>query len=383
MASAYITGLGVFLPNEPVNNEEMENVLGLINGKPSRCKNRILKNNGIKSRYYAIAPQTGKQTHTNAQLTAEAVRTLSKNSNFPLEEIECLVCGTSSPDQIVPNHALMVHGDIKCPPCEVVSTSGVCCSGMTAFKYGYMSVYSGLTKNAVTTGSELVSNQFRAKFFQPEIEAKIQDLEAKPIIAFEKDFLRWMLSDAAAAVLITDTPRQNGISLRVDWVDIVSFANELETCMYAGAVKRSDGSLQGLRDVENPDEVWKENYIALKQDTKLLGENVVSYGIQKGFAQVRDKYHLKPDHITWYLPHYSSEHFKLPLHDELVGIGFEIPFDKWFTNLTYKGNTGSASIFIMLEELMSSGKLEPGDRIFCFIPESARFSYAYMHLTAV
>ncbi|TFI52721.1 StlD/DarB family beta-ketosynthase [Mastigocladus laminosus UU774] len=383
MASAYITGLGVFLPNEPVNNDEIENVLGLINEKPSRCKNRILKNNGIKSRYYAINPKTGKQTHTNAQLTAEAVRTLSTNSNFPLDEIECLVCGTSSPDQIVPNHGLMVHGELGCSPCEVISTSGVCCSGMTAFKYGYMSVYCGLTKNAVTTGSELVSNQFRAKFFQPEIEAKIQELDAKPIIAFEKDFLRWMLSDAAAAVLITDTPRQNGISLRVDWVDIVSFANELETCMYAGAVKRADGSLQGLRDVENPDEVWKDNYIALKQDAKLLGENVVPYGIQKGFAQIRDKHNLKPDEINWYLPHYSSEHFKQSLYDELVAIGFEIPLEKWFTNLTCKGNTGSASIFVMLEELMSSGKLEQGDKIFCLIPESARFSYAYMHLTVV
>ncbi|MFQ4140983.1 beta-ketoacyl-ACP synthase III [Chlorogloeopsis sp. ULAP02] len=383
MASAYITGLGVFLPNQPVSNEEMENVLGLVNGKPSRCKNRILKNNGINSRYYAIDPKTGKQTHTNAQLTAEAVRTLTKNSNFPLDNIECLVCGTSSPDQIVPSHGLMVHGELGCPPCEVVSTSGVCCSGITALKYGYMSVYSGLTKNAVTTGSELVSNQFRAKFFQSEIEAKIQNLEAKPIITFEKDFLRWMLSDAAAAVLIANTPRQDQISFRIDWVDIVSFANELETCMYAGAVKRSDGSLQGLRDVENPDEVWKEGYIALKQDAKLLGENVVPYGIQKGFAQVRDKYSLKSDDITWYLPHYSSEHFKQPLYDELLRIGFEIPYYKWFTNLTIKGNTGSASIFVMLEELMLSGKLERGDKIFCLIPESARFSYAYMHLTVV
>ncbi|MFB2770251.1 beta-ketoacyl-ACP synthase III [Pelatocladus sp. BLCC-F211] len=383
MNSAYITGLGVFLPNEPVNNEEIENVLGLVNGKPSRSKNRILKNNGIKSRYYAIDPKTGKQTHTNAQLTAQAVRVLTKNTNLFLEEIECLVCGTSSPDQIIPNHALMVHGELGCPPCEVVATSGVCCSGMTAFKYGYMNVSSGWSKNAVTTGSEVASTAFKGMYFQPEIEAKIQDLAAKPIIAFEKDFLRWMLSDAAAAVLITDTPRQNGISLRIDWVDIISFANELETCMYAGGVKKADGSLQGWREVENPEQVWKESYFALKQDAKLLGENVVPYGIQKGFAQVRDKHNLKVDDITWYLPHYSSEHFKQPLYDELVGIGFEIPFDKWFTNLTYKGNTGSASIFVMLEELMSSGKLEPGDKIFCLIPESARFLYAYMLLTVV
>ncbi|HEY9670390.1 MAG TPA: hypothetical protein V6D11_03025, partial [Waterburya sp.] len=269
MATAYLTHIGTFLPNRPVKNEDIENILGLINGKPSRAKTRILKNNGIKSRHYAIDPETGKQTHNNAQLTAEAIRVLLKESNLPLEEIECLVCGTSIPDQLIPNHAVMVHGELGCPPCEVISTSGVCCSGVSALKYGYMSVSSGLSKNAVTTGSELVSRVLRAKHFEPEIESKIQALEAKPIITFEKDFLRWMLSDAAAAVLITDKPRQDGMSLKLDWVELVSFANELETCMYLGAEKRADGSLQGWPDVENSEEVWKESYFALKQDTRL------------------------------------------------------------------------------------------------------------------
>ena len=206
---AYITDIGVFLPNSPVDNENIEDILGLINHKPSRTKSRILRNNGIKFRYYAIDPYTGMQTHNNAQLTAEAIRTLSKKGDLSLEEIECLVCGTSCPDQLVPNHAVMVHGELANPPCEVISTSGVCCSGMTAFKYGYMSVAFGLTKNAVTSGSELVSNALRALYFKPEIEARIKELEEKPVIGFEKDFLRWMLSDAAAAVLIKNNPRQD------------------------------------------------------------------------------------------------------------------------------------------------------------------------------
>lgn len=380
---AYITDIGVFLPNSPVDNENIEDILGLINNKPSRTKSRILRNNGIKFRYYAIDPCTGKQTHNNAQLTAEAIRILSEKGDLSLEEIECLVCGTSCPDQLIPNHAVMVHGELANPPCEVISTSGVCCSGMTAFKYGYMSVASGLTKNAVTSGSELVSNALRSLYFKPEIEAKIKELEEKPVIGFEKDFLRWMLSDAAAAVLIKNNPRKDGFSLRVDWVDIISFANEVETCMYAGGVKRADGSLQGWRDVENADEVWKEGYFDLKQDAKLLGENVVAYGIRKGFAKVRDKYQLTPESLNWFLPHYSSEYFRDNLYNELMNIGFPIAYDRWFTNLTTKGNTGSASVFVMLEELMSSGKLSKGEKIFCLVPESARFSYAYMHLTVV
>ncbi|MEG5062087.1 hypothetical protein QUB33_00365 [Microcoleus sp. B3-A4] len=37
----------------------------------------------------------------------------------------------------------------------------------------------------------------------------------------------------------------------------------------------------------------------------------------------------------------------------------------------------------MLEELLNSGKLQPGQKIFCFVPESGRFTTAYMMLTAV
>lgn len=382
MSTSYINGVGVFLPNEPVTNDEIENVLGLIQGKPSRSKKRILQNNGIKTRYYAIDAVTGKPTHNNTQLTAEAVRTLSRKANFSLDDIECLVCGTSGADQLFPHHGLMVHGEIGFPPCEVVSTAGVCCSGVSAFKYGYMSVLSGLTKNAITTGSELVSNALRAVYFQPEIEAKVNELKTNTTLGFEKDFLRWMLSDAAAAVLIENTPRQDRISLRIDWVDYISYANQLDACMYMGAKKRADGSLQGWRDVENPDEVWKESYFAVQQDVKLLAENVISYG-GKGLSRVREKYNLNADAITWFLPHYSSEFFREQTYEQIAQSGVPIPYDRWFTNLTSKGNTGSASVFVMLEELMSSGKLQKGDTIFCLVPESSRFSYSYIHLTVI
>jgi 3-oxoacyl-[acyl-carrier-protein] synthase-3 len=67
----------------------------------------------------------------------------------------------------------------------------------------------------------------------------------------------------------------------------------------------------------------------------------------------------------------------------MEAIGFSIPPGRWFSNLTSKGNTGSASIFIILEELFHSGRLRKGERLLCMIPESGRFSMAYMLLTVV
>ena len=61
--------------------------------------------------------------------------------------------------------------------------------------------------------------------------------------------------------------------------------------------------------------------------------------------------------------------------------GLYIPEDSWFTNLDKVGNVGSASIYLMLEELFNSDKLEKGQKIVLSVPESGRFSYSYAHLT--
>jgi 3-oxoacyl-[acyl-carrier-protein] synthase-3 len=81
----------------------------------------------------------------------------------------------------------MVHGLLKTNATEYSSHGGSCNSGMLALKYGYLSVLAGNSKNAVCTGSEKVSTWLTAKNFEDEIE-KLNNLEKKPILAFEKNF---------------------------------------------------------------------------------------------------------------------------------------------------------------------------------------------------
>src|ERR1700689_4912055 len=107
--SVYIINTSLFMPNEPVSCDEMESYLGYINGKPSKSKKIVLRNNGIKTRYYALNKE-GKPTHTNAEMTALAIRNLVANDAQRLQDIQLLSCGTSSPDQMMPSHGVMVHG---------------------------------------------------------------------------------------------------------------------------------------------------------------------------------------------------------------------------------------------------------------------------------
>jgi 3-oxoacyl-[acyl-carrier-protein] synthase III len=373
----YITRLSKFLPNEAIANDEMESVLGMVNGKPSKARAIVLRNNGIKTRYYAF--RDGKKTHTNAQLAAEAIRGLF-DEQLPISRLELITTGTTSPDQLLPSHAAMVHGELAIQPVELISASGACCCSIQAMKYALMAVASGMASTAVSAGSERLSHWMHASRFQMEAE-NLGKLEENPFIAFEKDFLRWMLSDGAGAALLQDQPNNEGISLRINWLETTSFANELETCMYAGSVKNEDKSLTGWNDLEIGS--WtNDSVFSLKQDTRLLAEHVVPKGAVF-LKQLMEKHGLTSDGVDYFLPHMSSEFFKGQIKDNLASVGMVLPEEKWFYNLTRVGNVGAASPFLMLEELFRSDRLKKGDNILVMVPESARFSYAYIYLTVV
>ncbi|MFJ4143014.1 beta-ketoacyl-ACP synthase III [Pseudomonas sp. NPDC089734] len=381
-ASVYINRVATFLPGAPVSNDEMEGILGLVDGKKSRIREKILHSNGIQNRHYVIDRATGLPTLNNAQLTAEAVRNLSleEATSRPLE---LLCCGTSTPDQILPSHASMVHGELGNPPCEVASFSGVCLSGLSSMKYGYTSILSGLVHRAVATGSELSSTFMQGKHFQEESESAILELDARPEIAFEKDFLRWMLSDGAGAVLLSDHPDPQGISLRIDWIEMMSYANLLPVCMYAGAIKNEEGTLTGWREFDSYKALGEQSVFSIKQDVKLLNEHVVNITVARGLQDILKKRALTPDEVTWFLPHYSSNFFRKRIYASLQSVNFEIPEARWFTNLERIGNIGAASLYFMLSDLINSHRLDRGDVILCFVPESGRFSTGFAKMTAV
>jgi len=373
----FINKIEKFLPNEPVSNDEMEQILGEINQQPSKSRRIILRNNGIRTRYYALDKQQ-RITHNNAELTALAIQNLT-GSDFSLNDIEVLSCGTSTPDLLLPSHAAMVHGLLKNKSVELNSASGVCCSGMNALKYGYLSVKSGNSVNAVCTGSERVSTWMMANKFEAEI-ANLEALEQQPILAFKKDFLRWMLSDGAGAVLLENEPK-GALSLEILWMENYSYAHELETCMYAGGEKISDGSVKAWSEY-SVDEWHNESVFSLKQDVKILDEFILKKGVQS-MRDAMVKHGISPDNITYFLPHISSVYFKDKLYAEFKAAGLEIAKSKWFLNLPEVGNVGAASIYLMLEELYHGGRLKTGDTVMLSVPESGRFSYAYAFLKVV
>jgi len=191
----YINKISKYLPNQPVSNEEMEEYLCKVKGIQSRAKPIILKSNKIKNRFYALE-KGGKITHTNAEMTAKAIKGLFEDNNTL--DFELLACGTSTPDQLLPSHASMVHGKLPMKEIDIVSFTGSCCTGMDALKHAYLSIISEMTKSAVVTGSKRVSAFLTANNFEKEMERHLE-LKDNPSIAFEEDFFaldafRWSCS---------------------------------------------------------------------------------------------------------------------------------------------------------------------------------------------
>ena len=377
--AVYITRFSTFFPNEPVENGDMEQYIGLVNNKSSIAKRLVLNKNGIKRRYYALN-KSGQVTHTNVEMAANAVEGLL-DENFGIDQIDLLACGTASPEQIMPSHGVMVHGRLKgSRQMEVVSFAGSCCTGMQALKYCFLSILAGNAKNAVSVASERLTAWMTPNYFEKESEL-LNQLSGNPILAFEKEFLRWMLSDGGAALLVQDKPAEQGFSFRIDWIELTSYANEIETCMYAGADKDAEGNLVGWAQFSETEWLQKSIF-SLKQDTRILEKNIVPLGINFLKDIVRRR-NFDPKEVNWFLPHLSSMYFEEKIKAEIRETALNVPDENWFVNLPEVGNVASASPFFALEELARSGKIKRGDKILMMVPESARFSYSYALMTVV
>lgn len=372
----YINAIGIFLPGNPISNDEMEDYLGLINGKPSRSKSRMLTQNGIQNRYYAL-DKNQNTTDSVAGMTAKAIEACLKKNDTEKEDIQFLSAATTQGDLPIPGFASMVHGESELPVCGISSHQSVCAAGMMAIKNGFMHVQSGEVDNAVACAGELPSRMFKAQRFENQ-----KAIAEKGSLPLETDFLRWMLSDGAGAFLLQNQPEKESFSLKVESIELKSHASHFEPCMYTGMNKTAEGE-QGKSwiDYDSFSAADEAGAINLKQDIRLVN-NIVGLGVQH-FFQLIDEGKMDPKNIDWLLCHYSSEYFKQPILDLLNKGGVTIPEEKWFTNLHSKGNTGAASIFIMLEELLYHQDLKDGQKILCMVPESGRFITSFMMLTVV
>lgn len=358
----WIHGTGRFLPGPAIDNEAMDAYVAPLNRISGRIKRRILAENGILARHYAI-DREGRTVHSCAAMAAAAIGDCLGATGTSLRDVGLLACGSSGGDALMPGFASMVHGELAAPPMQVLTAHGICASGVAAWEGAASAVELGAHAHALVAAAEMPSRLFKRSRYAA------RDYDAD----FDAHFLRWMLSDGAGALQLAAAPPREGIRLRLRFIHQRSFAGDYPVCMQLGLTPdrgRSHLDYDAWGDAE------ADGALFLRQDIRLL-PHLFDVGVHE-YARLCHDGWIDPAQVDHFLCHYSSERFA-PVVDELMAkAGLSIPRERWYSNLTRRGNTGAASIFVMLDEFLRTRAPRPGERILCFIPESGRFTVAFV-----
>jgi 3-oxoacyl-[acyl-carrier-protein] synthase-3 len=371
----FITGCGRFLPGAPIPNDAMEDHLGRIAGRPSLLGRRALRWNGIETRHYAL-DANGVGFDTNAGMSAKAVTAALDDARLDTRDLTFLATATTQGDYLVPGHATAVHGALGNQPMEIASFQSVCGSSLMAAKAAFLNVKAGEHSVAAASAGEFSSRWFRPSFYEGTAL-----VDAKGRARAEADFLRFTLSDGAGAIVMEPAPKREGLSLRVEFIDVVSLAGQFEPCMWAGASVENRTDLSSGWATQGPVAAHAAGAIALLQDFELLKRVIRAWvGV---YLEKVDVKRIVPEAVDWLLCHYSAQSLREEIVSLLEKTDAMIPQQKWFSNLPTVGNVGSASIWIMLEEFLRSGRLKRGEKVLCVVPESGRALVGFMMLEAV
>lgn len=374
LRDVFITGAGEFLPGSPVPNARIEDVIGRVNGRSSWIGARALRWNGVQTRHYAF-DSAGRATHSNASMCAEAVRAAVGDAGLQARDLTYLAAATTQGDLLVPGHAAQVQADLGVGPLEIASFQSVCGSAVMAAKAAWLNVRAGEHQTAAACAGEFSSRWFRPSFYEGTAL-----IDGKGRLRPEADYLRFTLSDGAGAVIMEPRPRPEGPSLKVDWMEVVSLAHQFPPCMWAGGAPDAPDARQGW-SLAGPVAGHAAGSVALLQDFDLLKRIIRAWiGV---YLQRVDEGRIRPAEVDHLLCHYSARSIRREIVSLLEATDGMIPEERWFSVLSEVGNVGSASIWVMLSRLLRSGRVKPGDRLLCIVPESGRALVGFMMLEAV
>jgi len=375
MQNVFVTQTGQFLPGPPIDNAAMVDHIGRLSPEAERLGRLTLRQNRIRTRHYALDKE-GRTDWTVATLAAAALADVIAHAEISPRDIGYLATATTQNDILVPGLASGVHAASGLPPMEIASLQSVCASSMMALKTAALQVSAGEHRAALVVGAE-----FSSRYFRPGHYRETATQRGDGTLPGDAEFLRWTLSDGAAGLLLERAPARHGLSLRVDWISLRSFADRFAPCMTGGGVRTPAGTVQPWSHFDTINEAAAAGAFQLRQDIDALHRMLPVW--MGEFMRLVEEGKFEPDEIDWFACHYSAH----SLREEMVRLatraGCMIPEERWFTNLYDKGNVGAASIFLMLDDLMKSGNLAPGQRILCAVPESGQCVMAYALLTVV
>jgi 3-oxoacyl-[acyl-carrier-protein] synthase III len=358
----FITSTGSFLPGPPIDNASMAQYLGSVDGEEV-VRQQVLKLNGIQSRHYAL-DTAQQETHNVYQLGALAAQACLQGFS-PRQPISYLSAGTTHAPFSGPGISSILHShlasrNLLAGSVEVNSNAGICTASAAGMLNATRAIQSGAHHTALCIGAEQSTQALKSSAFREVRDTEVMQRDLKRSQWFMSVFLRFMLSDGAGAWLLESQPQAARPSFQINWTHSRSYANEAPLCMH-----------------------YDNRHARLSQNVDILSRYLFVCA-RKFVAECFEQHREDVDDYQVVLPHLSSFFFRSKMerlmkefcHDKKTPV-------KWWTNLATAGNTGAASIFVMLDEYARTQTLNDGQRILLFIPESGQFNFVMISLSVL
>ena len=304
-----IAGTGSYVPSYVMDNNKLSE---FVDTSDEWIKERT----GV-ARRHIVADET------TSFMAAEAAKKAVEDADLTPDQIDMILVSTISSDVILPCTACEVQRILGAVNATCFDLNAACTGFVLAYNTANAYIQSGVYKNALVIGSESLSNLTNWK-------------DRGTCILF---------GDGAGAVVLTAEEKASYVP-----------ATHSEGAKGEALTLKSRHDSNGITKEIEPNRMMDAEYFM-----QMDGQAVFKFAVKKvpeAILEVLDKNNITKEDIDCYLLHQANRRIV-----EAVAKRMGEPIEKFPMNLQEYGNTSSASIPILLDELSREGKLKSGKHI--------------------
>jgi 3-oxoacyl-[acyl-carrier-protein] synthase-3 len=316
---AFITGLGHYLPERVVKNDDLPRTL-------NTDSEWIRKRTGIEERRYVEG-----RVNTSDLATAASKNALT-DAGLEAKDLDCIIGATLSPNHAFPGIGVYVQHNLGLSDIPAYDIRNQC---------------SGFLYSLSVARSFVLSGQYR------KILVACAEIHSRALGKTEKHrSVASLFGDGAGSVIVSAEghPQKGGLS--VDYVKVYadgSGADKLRQRVW-------DTGIDPFNDWKQAAES-EDDFVFAEMDGQYIFRRAVE-GMAAAAKEAVTRAGLTLNDIAWVVPHQANLNI-----NKTVATVLQMPQEKMLSNIQKYGNTTAASIPILLSETVASGKVKKGDRV--------------------
>ena len=311
-SSVHISGWGSYVPERVLSNADLET---LVDTSDEWIQSRT----GIRERRVA-APH-----ETTATLGAIAAKRAIAVAGLEPDDIDVIVVATLTPDYWMPSTAALLKEAIGNLSAAAFDVSAACSGFLFAYATGDSYVRSGMARNVLVVGAELLTR----------------------FLDFSDRSTCILFGDGAGAVVLSASDEPDG---GLAGMEMTTDPDGAYMIWLPSGGSKSPPSAETLKRGEHF--IRMEGRETYRYATKTLAASALSAIEKAGWT---------PADVDLFVPHQANVRII-----EAVAKGLDLPMEKMVVNIDKYGNTSAASVAIALDEAVREGRVQPGHRLVLF-----------------